>query len=136
VARKKKSESRQARQFGILLAVLGTLAAAGFHYLGGHTFRAQVALGVAAVALLLTFLAFPAWLRFFRVWMRFAELLGTIVSSAILTLFFYLLFTPIVLLVRLFGQKLLDLRFKDGRPTYWIDKPEIPATLEQYEKQF
>jgi hypothetical protein len=136
VGRKKKSESRQARQFGVALSVLATLFAAGFYFIGGHPVRAGIAVAVAALALLMTFLAFPLWIRFFRQWMKFAQFMGMVVSTIILTVFYYLFFTPIVLLVRLFGSGLLDLRWKDGRPTYWIDKPEIPATLERYEKQF
>jgi len=38
-------------------------------------------------------------------WMKLAELLGLIMPNIILTLFFYLILTPIALLSRLFGSK-------------------------------
>jgi hypothetical protein len=62
--------------------------------------------------------------------------MGMVMSTVILTLFFYLFFAPIALLVRLFGKKTLDLSWQDGRKSYWIDKTQSPNTLERYERQF
>jgi hypothetical protein len=134
--RKQKTEARQAREFGVVLAVMGLLAAAGFYFIGHHVTRAYVALGVSGMSLTLTFLVFPVWLAFFRRWMIFAEFMGMVMSTVILTIFFYLFFTPIVLVTRLFGKKMLDLSWNDERDTYWIEKSETPATLERYERQF
>ncbi len=134
--KKKPSETRQARQFGLVLTGLLLAVAAAFQFLGGHPFRARVAAGAAALVAALTLLAFPLWLAFFRRWMRLANVMGTVMSMVILTLFYYLFFTPIALTIRLFGKRPLDLAWKDGKATYWIDKPEAPATLERYQRQF
>ena len=134
--KKKKTEARQAREFGVVLAVLALLFSAGFYYIGHHPIRAYVAIGVSVVSLTLTFLAFPLWMAFFRRWMIFGEFMGMVMSTVILTLFFYFFFSPIVLVMRLFGKKMLDLSWRDGRDSYWIDKAETPATLERYERQF
>ncbi len=136
MAKKQKTEARRAREFGVALAVLALLFAAGFYFLGGHVTRSYVALAIAGSSLTLTFLAFPAWLWFFRRWMVFAEFMGMVMSTVILTLFFYLFFTPIALVTRLSGKKMLDLSWRDGRASYWIDKPETEATLERYQRQF
>jgi len=136
MARKQKTEARQAREFGVVLAVMGLLAAAGFYFIGHHDTRSYVALGVSGVSLTLTFLVFPVWLAFFRRWMIFAEFMGMVMSTVLLTIFFYLFFTPIVLVTRLFGKKMLDLSWHDERDSYWIEKSETPATLERYERQF
>ena len=136
MARKQKTEARQAREFGVVLAVMGLLAAAGFYFIGHHHTRAYIAVGVTGVSLALTFLAFPVWLAFFRRWMIFAEFMGMVMSTVLLTIFFYLFFTPIVLVTRLFGKKMLDLSWHDERDSYWIEKSETPATLERYERQF
>ncbi len=136
MARKQKTEARQAREFGVVLAVMALLAAAGFYFIGHHSTRAYIAVGMSGVSLTLTFLAFPVWLAFFRRWMVFAEFMGMVMSTVILTIFFYLLFTPIVLVTRLFGKKMLDLSWHDERDSYWIEKSETPATLERYERQF
>lgn len=57
---------------------------------------------VVAAALSLAALVAPARLRpVYRVWMRFAELLGWINTRIILGLIFYLIFVPFGLLMRL-----------------------------------
>ena len=136
MARKKKTQARQAREFGVALAALVLLLSAAFYFIGHHPIRAYVAIGVSVLSLTLTFLAFPVWMAFFRRWMIFAEFMGMVMSTVILTLFFYLFFAPIALLVRLFGKKTLDLSWQDGRKSYWIDKTQSPNTLERYERQF
>ena len=134
--RKKPSETRQARQFAIILPLILCLLAAGFYYLGGHPTRAIVALGSAVAAVLCALLAFPLWLRFFRLWMKFANVMSVVMSTLILTIFFYVIFSPITLVRRMLGKKMLDLEWKDSRPTYWIDKQAAELSLARYEKQF
>jgi hypothetical protein len=136
VPRKQKTQARQAREFGVVLAIMGLLFAAGFYFLGHHTIRAYVAIGVSVTSLTLTFLAFPLWMAFFKRWMIFAEFMGMVMSTVILTLFFYFFFSPICLVMRLSGKKMLDLSWRDGRKTYWIDKTQTPNTLERYQRQF
>lgn len=134
--RKKPSETRQARQFAIMLPSLLCLLAAGFQFLGGHPTRAIVALSIAAAAVLCALVAFPLWLRFFRLWMKFGAVMGVVMSTIILTIFFYLFFSPITLVLRLFGKKMLDLEWRSDRKTYWLDKTPSECTLARYEKQF
>jgi hypothetical protein len=57
-------------------------------------------------------------------------------TRVVLAIFFYLVLTPVGSVMRLFGRAPLDLAWKDGKPTYWIDRPETENTLERYSKQF
>ncbi|MFQ5719918.1 MAG: SxtJ family membrane protein [Acidobacteriota bacterium] len=136
MSRKKPSETRQARQFAIILPVILCLLAAGFEFIGGHRVRAVVAVSAAGAAVLCAVVAFPVWLRFFRLWMRFAGVMSVVTSTIILTIFFYLVFTPISVVLRLFGKKMLDRAWKDGRESYWIAKDAPDPSLERYGKQF
>jgi carbamoyltransferase len=78
----------------------------------------------------------PSWLRFvYRPWMFLARILGTITSSILLTLVFFLILTPLGLLQRLFGKRPLDLRFKGDATSYWQARSAHSATAD-YEKQF
>ena len=43
---------------------------------------------------------------------------------------------PFVLLLRLFGKRFLDNRWKDGRESYWRDHQAADATLDRYRRQF
>ena len=135
MARKKRSETQDARRFAVILAVLlATLAV--FSFWQQHPVRAGLAASVAAAALLCAFAFFPLWLRLFRLWMKLAELLSQVMTRVLLSVFFYLFLTPIALLMRVLGKAPLDLAWKDGKQTYWIDKPENDYTVERYSKQF
>jgi hypothetical protein len=133
--RKKRSEAKEARRFGVILTFL-LIGLAGFSFWREHTVRAAIVASAAAAVLLCTFALFPLWLKAFRVWMKFAEVLSWVMTRVLLSIFFFLILTPVGLVMRLLGKAPLDLAWKDGKPTYWIDKPEVEYTIERYEKQF
>ncbi len=135
VARKARSEMRQARIFGLVLAGL-LLALGALSWWRGHPFRARALFPLALLPALLPFVVPGAWLSAFRVWMRFAEVLSWISTRAILGVFFYLMLTPYGLLSRWLRKDPLDTAWKDGRPTYWRDKPPEECTLERYRRMF
>ena len=56
-----------------------------------------------------------------KLWFRFGLLLGKIVSPIIMGVIFFLVVTPIGLLMRLLKKDLLDLKFNNEK-TYWIRK--------------
>ncbi len=135
MARKKRSETREARKFGVILTFI-LLGLAVFSYWREHPGRAIAVATAAALVITCTFVAFPLWLKFFRVWMKFAEVLSWVMTRVLLSIFFYLILTPVGFVMRLLGKAPLDLAWKDGKSTYWIDKPEIESTVERYSKQF
>jgi len=65
-----------------------------------------------------------------RLWMKFGLLLAKVVSPIALGVLFYLVFTPIGLLMRLTGKDPLRLKFDAAAPSYWIarDPPGPPPT--------
>ena len=58
-----------------------------------------------------------------KLWMKFALILGNIISPIVMGLIFFLIFTPIAILMRLFGRDELLLRFKK-KPSYWTKRNE------------
>lgn len=81
----------------------------------------HVALGLVAGGLatqLLAFLAPRAVLGLRAAWMGLAGLLGWINSRILLSLVFFLMVTPLALVLRALGKNPLDLRMRD-RPSYW-----------------
>ena len=53
-----------------------------------------------------------------------------------MTLFFFLVLTPYALFVRLIGKAPLDLSWKDGRKTFWIDKKQAEPDIERYRRAY
>jgi len=135
MAKARRTEAQEAKRFAIIVTIL--LAAWGGWLLWRHrSTGAWIAFSGGAIALVMSLALQPIWLRFFRLWMKFAEVLSWVMTRVILSLCFYLVVTPIGLAMRLFGKRPLDLRFKDGKPSYWVDKPEGEYTLDRYRKVF
>ena len=56
-----------------------------------------------------------------KLWFKFGIFLGKIMSPVIMGIIFFLVVTPIGLLMRLFGKDILNLKF-NNKATYWIEK--------------
>ena len=56
-----------------------------------------------------------------KLWFKFGIILGKIVSPFVMGIIFFLVVTPIGLIMRLFGKDLLNLKF-NGNKSYWIEK--------------
>ena len=54
-------------------------------------------------------------------WMKFGLLLGKIISPIILGMIYYLVVTPISLLLKIFGKDILNLK-RNNSKSYWIEK--------------
>jgi|TARA_B100000902_G_C27090435_1_gene803545 hypothetical protein len=54
-------------------------------------------------------------------WFKFGILLGRVVSPLIMIIIFFLIVTPIGILMRLLAKDLLFLKYNDKK-TYWIEK--------------
>lgn len=67
-------------------------------------------------------------------WLGIAFVLGNIMSRVIITLIYFLLFTPMRVLGNLFRRDKLQLKKTKG-DSYWIDI-SLPKEAHQYERQF
>ena len=56
-----------------------------------------------------------------KLWFKFGILLGKIISPLIMGIIFFLVVTPIGLILRLFGKDVLNLKYNKSQ-SYWIEK--------------
>ena len=70
---------------------------------------------------------------FNKAWIKFGEILGLIIAPIIMALVYFIILTPISLIVRIFGKDLLGLKFLKKRDTYWIKRVKKLGTMK---KQF
>lgn len=68
-------------------------------------------------------------------WMIVSLALGWIVTRILLTIIFFFVVTPIGLLQRLFGKRVIEVAFRADSASYWQERT-APPTSEDYEKQF
>tara|TARA_B100000767_G_scaffold196820_1_gene183855 strand:- start:286 stop:666 length:381 start_codon:yes stop_codon:yes gene_type:complete len=68
-----------------------------------------------------------------KVWIKFGEILGKIIAPIIMALVYFIVLTPIGLIVRIFGKDLLELKFFKKQETYWTKRKKRLGSMK---KQF
>lgn len=95
-----------------------------------------LAVWIAGGLLAAAFLAVPAARRpIFVGWSAVTYPIGWLVSHAVLAVVFYLVITPIGVVLRRVSRDPLDRRFEPTRPSYWTERHGVPA-VGRYFRQF
>jgi len=63
-----------------------------------------------------------------KIWFKFGLLLGKLVSPLIMAIIFFLVVTPIGILMRILNKDLLNLKFNKSK-SYWIKKNEQKSKM-------
>jgi hypothetical protein len=124
---------KQLAAFGATMAGALAVLAALRVWRSGFDGLAVAALVAGALFVLAGLLAPRPLAPVFRGWMRLAEVLGWINTRILLTVIFYLVVTPIGLVMRLARRSPLDLR---QRESYWAEPPRSSYGDRHFEKQF
>jgi hypothetical protein len=120
------------RKFGYLMA--GALTAFGALSLFLGRRNASLFLFSGAGLFLLCGLAFPAALgRIYTAWMGLAHLLAWINTRVILSIFFYLVITPMSLGMKLARRDALKRRIDRSCPSYWSARGAMKPAKQSYE---
>lgn len=132
--KKIESSPKKLREFAFVVG--GVLCAIGALLLwrGGETypwflFPGMLLMGSGAVAPgLLTPLQ--------KTWMALAILMGWVMGRVLLSILFYMVLTPIGLVLRLTGKDLLGLQRHSSEKSYWNIQSQSPRVPADPEKQF
>ena len=57
-----------------------------------------------------------------KLWFKFGMILGALIAPMVMGLIFFLVVTPIGLILKLFGKDLLNKKYKSKKSTYWIKR--------------
>ena len=68
-----------------------------------------------------------------NLWIKFGEILGKVIAPIVMAVVYFLILTPISLLVRLFGKDLIGIKFSNNIKSYWIKRKKHLGTMD---KQF
>ncbi len=71
-----------------------------------------------------------------RILMRVSFAIGWVNTKILLFLTFYLIITPIGLIMRLFGKDFLNQKIERNKSSYWIKREEAPFDKSHYERLF
>jgi hypothetical protein len=129
--RRRPSDAPAARRSAITVAVVLAVLAAWQAY-RGHPIRrdlfALVSLGLVVVAVI------PSAARLFhRLWMGLAHVLGTVNSTVVLSILYFVVITPIGRLVRWTGHDPLTRRGPRAA-SYWITRPRTRQSRSEFER--
>jgi hypothetical protein len=124
----------EVRKFGYLFAAVLSIIALYTLYRG--TSHWLWFLGAAVVFLVAGLAAYPVLRPVYIGWMTFAFVLGWINTRILLGLMFFLVFTPIGLLLRLTGKDLLDQRIDRSAKSYWVKRERKEFDPKRYERLF
>ena len=92
---------------------------------------------VSASLFLVIAIARPSILGpFNRAWAKFGLLLGQVINPILLGVIFFLVVTPIAVVLRLWGQDSLHLKSKPDLESYWINRSSAGPKLGSMTKQF
>jgi len=129
-----KSDRREWRKFGIVMFV-------AFGLIGGWLLWKQrewyLWMFAASGFFLACALALPVVLRpLYFIWMAFAAVAGWFMTRVILAILFYLIITPIGLVMRLTGRDPLDRKFPGKEKSYWVKCEPSQNGSKDAENQF
>ena len=68
-----------------------------------------------------------------NLWIKFGEILGKVIAPIVMAVVYFLILTPISLLVRLFGKDVIEMKFNNNVKSYWIKRKKHLGTMD---KQF
>lgn len=118
-----KTKRGSNRSFGVLFSIVFLLIAF-WPILESHSLNDVKiwSLIVSLVFLILAIIKSKILTPFNIVWIKFGNFLGKIIAPIILAILFFLVVTPIGLLLRIFNKDILNLRITKNLKTYWLTR--------------
>ena len=66
-----------------------------------------------------------------RLWAKFGIILGAIIAPIVMGVVFFLVVTPIGLVMKIIGKDLLSLKYDKKKETYWVKRDKPTSTMKQ-----
>ena len=122
------------RNFGLFFSLVLFLSGIYLYLYVG--FISSLVLGICALLLLsISLLKSKILHPFNKLWIKFGILLGKIISPIVLGAIFFLVFSPIALIMKMFGRDELLLK-QNNTDTYWKTRPIPGPESSSFKNQF
>ena len=134
------AEPRDLRKFSVTVGIAFVLLWAVFAYAlpyligrgGDLALLWQIGVALAVVGSILPAVVKPL----FYAWMTMALVLGYVMTRVLLTIFFFLVLTPVGLVFKLIGRDALARKLDRDGESYWIRKEYLIDDRSRFEKFF
>lgn len=118
-----KTTKQNLKQFGLLFGAISLFV--GIYLLFIQDKQAYPYFLVTGVLLFIITFTIPTILKpFYFLWMVFAAILGWVMSRLILSILYYLVFTPIGLIGRIFGFRFIEIKWDEDSESYWNSRSD------------
>ena len=134
LADRREVKTSSDKSFGIVFAVVFSIV--GLWPLISSNQPRLWAIGVGTAFLATTFLFPRALSPFNRLWTAFGFALHKVTNPLVMGFLFFVVVTPIGLLMRMLGKRTLDLQFDEDRQSYWIERDPPGPAADSMKNQF
>ncbi len=66
-----------------------------------------------------------------KLWFKFGIILGAVVAPVVMGLVFFIVLTPIGLIMKLFGKDFLSIKFDKKKSSYWVKRDNPVGTMKR-----
>jgi len=122
------------KRFGYFFVAI-FLAAAIYFYIFSDFLSPTPFFSLGSILLAITLINADLLLPLNQLWMRFGLLLGMIISPIVLGILFFILISPLSILMRIVGRDELKLKPKKDS-SYWIIRESFSTSNEVFKNQF
>lgn len=132
----KQIKEKDLKQFGVVLGII-LVVIAGLQMLRGHhPALPKYFISIAVIAEICACIK-PGLLKpIFIIFTKVGKVIGWVNTRVLLMLVFYLIMTPIGMILRLCGKDLLQQKMGKDEGSYWQERTTQYFAPEHYEKQF
>lgn len=106
------------QRFGYFFTIVFLIAAVYSYYINNNFWLFTLS-GICIALLITTILKAEILMPLNKCWFRFGLILGMVFRPIIMGIIFFGIFTPIAILIRLFGRDELNIKFLK-KSSYWI----------------
>ncbi len=127
-----KQQQKQLTVFGYGLPLILVFLGARHGFKHSWDMLSFVLFTIALLVFGIALFAKPFLVKIFKCWMKVAHFIGMVVTGVMLTVLYFLVFTPVACVLRLMGKDFMRRRWQ--AQSYWI--PKQNAESETNTKQF
>ncbi len=131
-----EKDNRSLRKFAAVISSALLIIGALVFFCGSVPERSYWLAGIAIILLLMG-LPFPQLIRpLHTFWMGLALFIGYFMSRLLLSLLFFIVISPISIIMRVLRKDILKQKIDKSKNSYWIKKDIKERTVKDYERQF
>ena len=131
-----QQKKKDLRNFAYIFFAAGIIfSGLAFYKKGIHSQPGIVLAGAAVIFLLLGIIKPELLKRPHKIWMTFAVILGYFMTKIILLIIFFLVFTPVAMLLKILRKDILDLKIDEKEKSFWKNHTHVKEK-ERYRKMF